>query len=134
MAEKKIIEYVCVGRRKTAVVSVRLRPAGQGKVDVNGRTLEEFFPSQLHRNLITAPFSEEYPAAQYDMIVRVKGGGNSAQATALQLALSRALVAENEARRQDLKTQGFLTRDPRKKERKKYGLAGARKQFQFSKR
>lgn len=122
-----------VGRRKTAVSSVRLRK-GTGIVDVNGRTFEEHFPLPLQRQEILAPLKKFYDPAKYDLIIRVRGGGIEAQSIATRLGISRALVGENEAFRGDLKELGFLTRDPRKKERKKYGRKKARKRFQFSKR
>lgn len=134
MAKKKIEERIGVGRRKTAVSSVRVRP-GTGKVNVNGREgLEAYFPSSLQRDTILAPLQMFSSPGRYDMIIRVKGGGIEAQAIATRLGISRALVQEDENLRKNLKEVGFLTRDPRKKERKKYGRAGARKGFQFSKR
>jgi small subunit ribosomal protein S9 len=133
MATKKIEEFTATGRRKTAVSAVRLRP-GQGKIDVNGRDLETYFPIQTQRDTIMSPLKELKRESKYDIIIRIKGGGVEAQAVAARLGISRALVLEEEERRSDLKALGFLTRDPRKKERKKYGLAGARKRFQFSKR
>lgn len=132
MAKNKS-EYVGVGRRKTAVSSVRLRK-GNGKIDVNGREMNEYFPSELTRKAILAPLEKVSLNGSFDIIVRIKGGGIQAQAEAMRLGISRALVNENEDFRSSLKEMGFLTRDPRKKERKKYGLAGARKKFQFSKR
>ena len=122
-----------VGRRKTAVSSVRLRK-GTGIVDVNGRSFEQHFPLELQRQEILAPLKKFDDPTKYDMIVRVNGGGVQAQAIATRLGISRALVADNEALRGNLKELGFLTRDPRKKERKKYGRKKARKRFQFSKR
>jgi len=126
-------EIVAAGRRKKAVASVRLRP-GSGKVNVNGKKLEEYFVGEIQRRAVMAPLNKLELEGNYDMIVRVKGGGLEGQAEALRLGIARALVKENETRRQDLKGYGYLTRDPRKRERKKYGLAGARKRFQFSKR
>lgn len=126
-------EFVATGRRKTAVASVRLRP-GTGAIDVNHRTLEEYFPSAINRQTALAPFFSPEKAQRYDMLVRIKGGGIEAQVVAMRLALSRALVLEDEQRRPELKSVGFLTRDSRKKERKKYGQPGARKRFQFAKR
>ena len=133
MAKKQIAETIGTGRRKTAVASVRLRK-GSGKVDVNGRKLEEYFPLDEQRKDILSPFELLELSGNYDAIVRIKGGGISAQSTAVRLGIARALVKEDEDRRGRLKAEGFLTRDPRKKERKKYGQPGARKQFQFSKR
>ncbi len=126
-------ETIGIGRRKTSVSSVRLR-IGTGIIDVNGRTFEEYFPLQLQRDEIMAPLKKFNSPEQCDLIIRVKGGGIEAQAIATRLGISRALVQENQELRGDLKELGYLTRDPRKKERKKYGRAGARKRFQFSKR
>ncbi len=133
--EKKaeIREFIGVGRRKTAVASVRLRP-GTGKCDVNGKKMEEYFPLETQRSTVLSPLKKLQFDGKYDLIVRAKGGGNEAQAIATRLGISRALVDQNEDLRSSLKDWGYLTRDPRKKERKKYGLAGARKRFQFSKR
>jgi small subunit ribosomal protein S9 len=126
-------EKIGTGRRKTSVASVRLRP-GTGKIDVNGRKFEDYFPLQLQRRTILAPIEKFTSSDRYDLLIRVKGGGIEAQMIATRLGISRALVQEDEGRRHELKTMGYLTRDSRKKERKKYGLAGARKRFQFSKR
>jgi small subunit ribosomal protein S9 len=128
-----IKETIGIGRRKTAVSSVRLRK-GNGIIDVNGCTLNEYFPSQLQRDTILSPLKKFSDPDKYDMIIRIKGGGMEAQAVATRLGISRALVQENEEIRSELKGLGYLTRDPRKRERKKYGLKGARKRFQFSKR
>lgn len=130
MREKEIIG---IGRRKTAVSSVRLRK-GTGIIKVNGKEFGQYFPLQLQQNTIITPLKMFNLVDRYDLTIRVKGGGLEAQATAIRLGISRALVDEVEERRQDLKSIGFLSRDARKKERKKYGLAGARKNFQFSKR
>src|SRR5262245_5611280 len=126
-------ENLGTGRRKTSVASVRLR-SGSGKIDVNGRAFDEYFPLELQRKTIMAPFETADVKASYDMVIRVRGGGVEAQAKAVRLGIARALVQEDETRRHALKEEGFLTRDSRKKERKKYGRAGARKRFQFSKR
>lgn len=128
-----IKETIGIGRRKTAVASVRLRP-GSGVVDVNGRTFEEHFPTQLLRDSILSPLKKFSDPSRCDLIIRLKGGGIEGQAIATRLGICRALVQENEHIRPDLKALGYLTRDPRKRERKKYGRAGARKRFQFSKR
>ena len=128
-----IQETTATGRRKTAVASVRLRP-GNGKIDVNGRPFEQYFPLALQRSTILAPLEKVGLTGQYDLIIRVKGGGLEGQATAARLGVTRALVKEDETKRPTFKALGFLTRDPRKRERKKYGHAGARKRFQFSKR
>ena len=126
-------EYFGTGRRKTSVSSVRIR-TGSGKVLVNNREFTDYFPLELQRKSILAPLEIFEVSDKYDVVVRVRGGGVDAQAIATRLGISRALVQENDTRKQDLKAKGFLTRDPRKKERKKYGHKGARKRFQFSKR
>jgi small subunit ribosomal protein S9 len=126
-------EFIGTGRRKTAVSSVRLRP-GSGKITVNGRPFEVYFPLPIQRNSILNPIKKVSESKKYDMIIRVAGGGIEAQVIASRLGVSRALLGEDEARKVELKPLGYLTRDPRKKERKKYGLRGARKRCQFSKR
>lgn len=126
-------ETVATGRRKTAVSSVRLRP-GTGKIDVNGKKFDEYFPVDIQRQTVLAPFQKLGGNGRFDMIIRVKGGGVEGQAIATRLGIARALSSEDESLHHTFKEQGFLTRDSRKKERKKYGHAGARKRFQFSKR
>ena len=126
-------EAIGIGRRKTAVSSVRMR-RGTGIIDVNGRGFEQYFPLPLQRELILAPLQKFSNPEKIDLIIRVKGGGLEAQAVATRLGISRALVIEDEQVRGDLKELGYLTRDPRKRERKKYGRKGARRRFQFSKR
>ena len=126
-------EVVATGRRKTAVSSVRLRP-GTGKVNVNKEAFEKYFPLEIQRNTILSPFEKLQGNSKYDMIIRVKGGGIEGQVIATRLGIARALLQENESLHPVFKEQGFLTRDSRKRERKKYGRAGARKRFQFSKR
>ena len=126
-------EFMGTGRRKTAVSSIRLRP-GTGKIEVNGKKFEEYFPLALQRITILSPLSEVDNPENYDLIIRVKGGGIEGQVIASRLGISRALVEKNINNRQALKGLGFLTRDSRKRERKKYGQPGARKRFQFSKR
>ncbi len=126
-------ETVATGRRKTAVASVRVR-TGSGKVDVNGRPFEAYFPLEIQRKALLAPFEKLGGNGRYDLIIRVNGGGIEAQVIATRLSLARALLKDNEQLHEDYKDRGFLTRDSRKKERKKYGRAGARKRFQFSKR
>ncbi|NGX50564.1 MAG: 30S ribosomal protein S9 [Chlamydiae bacterium] len=128
-----IKEIIGVGRRKRAVASVRLR-RGKGKIDVNGLKFEEYFKSDFQQKTILSPLEKEGLLGNYDIIIRAKGGGIEGQMIAARLGIARALVKEDEDRRGSLKAEGFLTRDPRKRERKKYGLAGARKRFQFSKR
>ncbi|MBX9743780.1 MAG: 30S ribosomal protein S9 [Chlamydiales bacterium] len=126
-------ETIGIGRRKTSVSSVRLR-RGTGVIDVNGRPFEEYFPLPLQRDEILAPLKKFGQVDKSDLIIRVKGGGIEGQVIATRLGISRALVQENEEIRGELKELGYLTRDPRRRERKKYGRAGARKRFQFSKR
>lgn len=129
----KVEETIGTGRRKTAVSSVRLR-RGTGIIDVNGRGFEEYFPLKLQRDLILAPLAKFSDVKKVDLIVRVNGGGLESQANATRLGISRALLSKDEGLRADLGQLGFLTRDSRKKERKKYGRKKARKRFQFSKR
>ena len=127
-------DKIGIGRRKTAVSSVILRK-GSGIITVNGnRELKEYFVLQLQQEAIMAPLMKFDDPTKYDLLIRVKGGGIEAQAIATRLGISRALVSDNEELRGGLKELGYLTRDPRKKERKKYGQKGARKRFQFSKR
>lgn len=128
-----IEEMVAVGRRKTAVASVRLRK-GKGSINVNGKKFDDYFVNQIQRTTIIAPLVELSLEKNYDVIIRTKGGGVESQAVAARLGISRALVEQDTNAREKLKPLGFLKRDPRKKERKKYGRAGARKRFQFSKR
>jgi small subunit ribosomal protein S9 len=122
------------GRRKSAVARVRLVP-GTGTWSVNGRTLEEYFPNKVHQQLVNEPFVTLESAGSYDVIALINGGGISGQAGALRLGIARALnQIDAEANRPALKKAGFLTRDARIKERKKYGLKKARKAPQYSKR
>ena len=122
-----------VGRRKEAVVRVRLT-SGTGKFLLNGKTLEEYFPNKVHQQLIREPLVTLEKGEQYDVIGLLKGGGITGQAGALQLGIARALIEIEADDRPALKKAGFLTRDPRVKERKKYGLKKARKAPQYSKR
>ena len=133
MTKNTIQESVATGRRKQAVSSVRLR-SGNGKIDVNGKTLEQYFPLEIQRATILAPLKMLGDVSNFDLIIRVSGGGVQGQVIATRLGLARAVLQEKEEMKQELKSQGFLTRDPRKKERKKYGHKKARKSFQFSKR
>lgn len=126
-------EKVATGRRKTAVASVRLRQ-GNGQINVNEKKFDEYFPTEIQRKTVMAPFQKLGGNGRFDLVIRVKGGGVEAQAIATRLGIARALLSEDESLHHAFKEQGFLTRDSRKKERKKYGLAGARKRFQFSKR
>jgi small subunit ribosomal protein S9 len=122
-----------VGRRKEAVVRVRLVP-GTGKFDLDGRTLEDYFPNKVHQQLIKAPLVTVDRLESFDVYAHLDGGGPSGQAGALRLALARALIVVAPDDRPALKKAGFLTRDPRAIERKKYGLKKARKAPQYSKR
>jgi small subunit ribosomal protein S9 len=122
-----------VGRRKEAVVRVRLVP-GTGQFTLNGRTLEAYFPNKVHQQLIKEPFVTLERDDQFDVIATLKGGGVTGQAGALRLAIARALIGLEPDDRPALKKAGFLTRDARVKERKKYGLKKARKAPQYSKR
>ena len=121
------------GRRKEAVCRARLLE-GSGDWKVNGRTLEDYFPSATHRMIITEPLRITSTEGRYDIIAKLEGGGVSGQAGALRHAIARALVDLDEDLRPQLKGAGFLTRDAREKERRKYGLKKARKAPQYSKR
>jgi small subunit ribosomal protein S9 len=127
------IQYYGTGRRKTAVARVYLRP-GTGKITVNRRDFEDYFPSQVLKMVIRQPLSLTETADKFDILINVIGGGSSGQAGAIRHGLSRALLEYNAELRPRLKAAGFLTRDPRTVERKKYGRPKARKRFQFSKR
>ena len=123
-----------VGRRKEAIARVRIVP-GTGQWTINGRTLENYFPNAVHRQAVNEPFVNLDLENRYDVIARISGGGISGQAGALRLGIARSLNAiDEEGNRPTLKKAGFLTRDPRVKERKKYGLKKARKAPQYSKR
>lgn len=121
------------GRRKAAVARVRLRP-GDGKIVVNGRAVDEYFPSATHRMVLTEPLRVVDKATEYNVDATLDGGGVSGQAGALRLGIARALSVLEPELRAPLKRAGFLTRDPREKEQKKYGLKKARKAPQYSKR
>ncbi|UZJ26805.1 30S ribosomal protein S9 [Rhodococcus antarcticus] len=122
-----------VGRRKEAVVRIRLVP-GTGKYTLNGKQLAEYFPNKVHQQLINDPFVLTERTETFDVLARLHGGGTSGQAGALRLAIARALIEVQPDDRPVLKRAGFLTRDPRATERKKYGLKKARKAPQYSKR
>ena len=122
-----------VGRRKEAIVRVRLVP-GSGKFTLNGKSLEQYFPNKVHQQLIKEPLVTVERTEMFDIIGNLVGGGISGQAGALRLAIARALIEFESEDRPALKKAGFLTRDPRAKERKKYGLKKARKAPQYSKR
>ncbi|MCB0833764.1 MAG: 30S ribosomal protein S9 [Bacteroidetes bacterium] len=125
--------FVAVGRRKTSSARVRMS-AGSGKIMVNKKPIEDYFPRAAHRFQITEPLKVSDLMAKYDISANVRGGGQAGQAGAIRLGIARALVKIDEELRRVLKPHGIMTRDPRMKERRKYGLAKARKRFQFSKR
>lgn len=126
-------QFYGTGRRKTAAARVFLRP-GSGTINVNHRGLEDYFPNDVLKMIVKQPLLLTETAEKFDITVTVVGGGAAGQAGAIRHGISRALLDYNGELRDRLKTAGFLTRDPRKKERKKYGLKGARARFQFSKR
>jgi small subunit ribosomal protein S9 len=121
------------GKRKTAIARVRLQ-LGAGTITVNGRMLEDYFPREASRMIIHQPLEAVSGVGRYEIVASVHGGGISGQADAVRHGISRALEKFDETLRAPLKKKGFLTRDARKKERKKYGQKGARARFQFSKR
>ena len=127
------VQYYGTGRRKTSTARVFLRP-GNGTLTINRRTFEAFFPTEALRTQIKTPLMLTETADKFDILATVAGGGVSGQAGAVRLGIARALVEYNLELRKRLKKDGLLTRDARIKERKKYGMAGARKRFQFSKR
>ncbi|MCM8801522.1 MAG: 30S ribosomal protein S9 [Candidatus Omnitrophica bacterium] len=129
----EIVKYHAVGRRKEAVARVQLF-AGKGKIIVNGRPYEEYFVREADRIIIKQPFTLIGALNKYDVVANIKGGGLAGQAGALKHGISRALVMAQPELRDILRKHGFLTRDPRMKERKKYGQKGARKRFQWTKR
>jgi len=126
-------EFLGTGRRKTAVARVRLA-SGSGKITVNGRTFETYFPTEMLRMVVQQPLVTTDSVSKYDVRVNVEGGGPAGQAGAVRHGISRALLKVDTTLRAPLKAAGYLTRDPRMRERKKYGQPGARKRFQFSKR
>jgi small subunit ribosomal protein S9 len=126
-------QYYATGRRKTSTARVFLRP-GNGTIKVNSRAFETFFTTEALRMQIRTPLVLTETADKFDILATVAGGGVSGQAGAVRLGIARALVEYNLELRKRLKDEGMLTRDARAKERKKYGMAGARKRFQFSKR
>jgi small subunit ribosomal protein S9 len=127
------VQYYGTGRRKTSTARVFLRP-GTGAISVNRRPFDAFFPTEALRTGIRQPLILTETADKFDILATVAGGGVSGQAGAVRLGIARALVEYNTELRKRLKNEGLLTRDARAKERKKYGMAGARKRFQFSKR
>jgi small subunit ribosomal protein S9 len=133
MATKTTNEFLGTGRRKTAVARVRLA-TGSGKITVNRRTFENYFPLETLRAVVIQPLTVAGALEKFDVRVNVAGGGPNGQADAVRHGISRALIKFDAALRPPLKAEGLLTRDPRMRERKKYGQPGARKRFQFSKR
>ncbi len=128
-----LVQHLGTGRRKRAVARVFLRP-GSGKITVNGRGFEDYFPSDASRAIVKQPLLATETADKFDIMINTDGGGPSGQAGAAKLGIARALLDFNVELRAKLKELGFLTRDARQHERKKYGQKGARKRFQFSKR
>jgi small subunit ribosomal protein S9 len=130
MAKK---QFAATGRRKSSVARVRLIP-GKGEITVNKKPLDDYFGNEIQKRELRRPFEITATEGKFDVVATVKGGGFTGQAGALRHGISRALIESDEELRPSLKTAGFLTRDPRMKERKKYGLKKARKASQFSKR
>ncbi len=126
-------EFVATGRRKTSVARVRM-VAGSGKIDINGRAFDEYFPTSPLQNTVLQPLQTAKQVNAFDIFINATGGGATGQAGAARLAISRALLQVDNNLRATLKADGLLRRDPRMKERKKSGQPGARKRFQFSKR
>ncbi len=133
MAETTVQEFLGTGRRKTAVARVRMAP-GSGKISVNGRPMETYFMVDEQRLLVMQPLRITDTATKFDVRVNVSGGGPTGQAGAVRHGIARALLKADINLRPSLKAEGYLTRDPRMRERKKYGQPGARKRFQYSKR
>ncbi|MDD6466957.1 MAG: 30S ribosomal protein S9 [Erysipelotrichaceae bacterium] len=132
-AKKKSVRYIGTGRRKSSVARVYITP-GKGEISVNGKTLDEYLPLETLRMVVRSPFEVTETVGQFDVKINVYGGGYSGQAGAMRHGISRALLQASDDYRPKLKAAGFLTRDPRAKERKKYGLKAARRAPQFSKR
>ncbi|MEY4918061.1 MAG: hypothetical protein RL616_1974 [Verrucomicrobiota bacterium] len=133
MATKTSNEFLGTGRRKTSVARVRIAP-GSGKITINRRAFENYFPLDTQRAIVTQPLTVTSTGDKLDVKVNVSGGGPQGQAGAVRHGISRALLKFDANLRPALKAEGFLTRDPRERERKKYGQPGARARFQFSKR
>ena len=133
MVAEELQTFQTVGRRKTAVARVLLRP-GEGEWTINGRPMAEYFPRKAHQIRVEEPLQVTELGGRFDIQIRVNGGGLTGQADAIRMGVSRALVAFDEEQRPVLRSKGLLTRDPRKVERKKPGRPKARKRFQFSKR
>ena len=133
MATSSKIQYYGTGKRKSSIARVYLRP-GTGKITINKRTIEDYFPSDALKMILKQPLVFTESADKFDVYANIRGGGLTGQAWAMRLGISRALCDFNQELRARLKKGGFLTRDARVKERKKYGQPGARKRFQYSKR
>jgi small subunit ribosomal protein S9 len=133
MIDPKTHEFVATGRRKTATARVRIA-TGSGKVSVNGRAFEAYFPTDSLRTMALRPLAATEASTKFDVRVSVNGGGPIGQAGAVSLGIARALLEADANVKGTLRAEGLLTRDPRMRERKKYGQPGARKRFQFSKR
>jgi small subunit ribosomal protein S9 len=133
MAAKATNDFIGTGRRKTSIARVRLM-TGNGKITVNGRTFDNYFPLETLRATVTQPLVLTGTAEKVDASINVTGGGPNGQAGAVRHGIARALLKFDANLRPQLKAEGLLTRDPRMKERKKYGQPGARKRFQYSKR
>ena len=129
----KTEEFIATGRRKTSVARIRMMP-GSGKIEINGRNFEDYFPTPPLQNTVLQPLQTAKMVNAYDLSINATGGGATGQAGAVRLAISRALLQVDANLRATLKAEGLLRRDPRMKERKKSGQPGARKRFQFSKR
>lgn len=131
---KKKVQYWGTGRRKSAIARVRLVPGGDGTITINKKSIDDYFDLETMKFIVRQPLVLTETAAKYDVLVNVAGGGNNGQAGAIRHGISRALLEAEPETREALKKAGFLTRDSRMKERKKYGLKKARKAPQFSKR
>ena len=133
-AKGKTYDAHTVGRRKSSVARVYLSDTGKGSVTINNRDIKDYFPKATDRYVVNQPLNLLKLADKYDLKINVRGGGTTGQAGAIRLGVARAILKLDPTVRTELKKAGFLTRDPRKVERQKPGLAGARKRFQFSKR
>jgi len=126
-------QIAATGKRKNAVARVRIQP-GNGQITINDRTLENYFPRDIHRVQVLQPFQATGTTGKFNVAINVQGGGEMGQAGAVRHGIAKALLISDTALRDNLRKEGLLTRDPRVKERKKYGQKGARRRFQFSKR
>lgn len=133
MAAASVTRYYATGKRKNSIARVWMTP-GNGKITINEKTMDQYFGRDVLKMIIRQPFEVTGTVDKYDVLVSVLGGGNSGQAGAIRHGISKALLAVDEESRGKLRQEGLLTRDPRAKERKKYGQKGARARFQFSKR